>query len=529
MSNSTTQLVDTFIVPGEGTFQSRSHGDDRPRRGVRGVALVALASLFAAACATQVDPPPDPGPPPAQTPTVTPTARAALPALAFVLTQGWGSDLGSQAETPWGEVMLRGAIANLQHYRTKYDAYAIVSTNIADKAGKLTHVLDELAAAGVPFILDVMSSDMWELRNETLYQDGPKVNQAASVWAGLGVWPTLGGNPADPYQLEYYRNRYPTMFRGIRIMEPGDMYKMYEASGWSFADLNATITNIVQYAAHYGLFVEYNTLTWDCHADTDTWKCPDSYVKGTLQYLIANLMVQYPGVVYPTWPTNDGTNVERLDPGNKDGWASWESLVQPYWGERGMGISDQFWMTGAQAPDGSWYTVDDLPAQYVIAMVRDALDHGASLIQFEPYSRMFDPSTGGPSPANCLIGLELGVNFCNVKDRLETGQSLVAENGIPSQSGNVSLWVKNDGNMVVYGPNPLWSTGTWTVGAGSTAVMQSDGNFVLYNPNSPNGVSWASNTYTHHGAYLRVQDDGNVVVYDRDRRPLWSWMTGRLQ
>jgi hypothetical protein len=29
----------------------------------------------------------------------------------------------------------------------------------------------------------------------------------------------------------------------------------------------------------------------------------------------------------------------------------------------------------------------------------------------------------------------------------------------------------------------------------------------------------------HPGAFLAIQDDGNVVVYDRSRKPLWATAT----
>jgi hypothetical protein len=53
--------------------------------------------------------------------------------------------------------------------------------------------------------------------------------------------------------------------------------------------------------------------------------------------------------------------------------------------------------------------------------------------------------------------------------------------------------------------------------------MQDDGNFVLYDQD--NAPVWASNTDGNPGAYLAVQDDGNVVVY-QNGSPLWATNTG---
>ena len=58
---------------------------------------------------------------------------------------------------------------------------------------------------------------------------------------------------------------------------------------------------------------------------------------------------------------------------------------------------------------------------------------------------------------------------------------------------------------------------------GNIAIMQDDGNFVLYDQD--NEPVWASNTGGNPGAYLAVQDDGNVVVY-QDGSPLWATNTG---
>ena len=49
--------------------------------------------------------------------------------------------------------------------------------------------------------------------------------------------------------------------------------------------------------------------------------------------------------------------------------------------------------------------------------------------------------------------------------------------------------------------------------------MQSDGNLVTYEFGGKS--TWASHTSGRPGAYLAVQDDGNVVVYDGSKA-LWA-------
>jgi len=54
--------------------------------------------------------------------------------------------------------------------------------------------------------------------------------------------------------------------------------------------------------------------------------------------------------------------------------------------------------------------------------------------------------------------------------------------------------------------------------------MQSDGNLVLYSRNDE--AMWSTGTYGNHGAYMDFQNDGNLVIYkdksDGGRDVLWA-------
>ena len=50
--------------------------------------------------------------------------------------------------------------------------------------------------------------------------------------------------------------------------------------------------------------------------------------------------------------------------------------------------------------------------------------------------------------------------------------------------------------------------------------MQNDGNLVLYGPNQK--PLWASNTAGNPGSRLFVQPDGNVVIYAPNNLPIWD-------
>ena len=103
---------------------------------------------------------------------------------------------------------------------------------------------------------------------------------------------------------------------------------------------------------------------------------------------------------------------------------------------------------------------------------------------------------------------------------LAANVSLTSSQSLASCSGDYSLIMQSDGNLVLYqGSTALWASNT--VGSGADkAIMQGDGNFVVYT--SSGTPVWASNTAGNAGAYLAVQNDGNAVVYSASGAALWS-------
>ncbi len=100
-------------------------------------------------------------------------------------------------------------------------------------------------------------------------------------------------------------------------------------------------------------------------------------------------------------------------------------------------------------------------------------------------------------------------------------------NAIPP---GVSRWSDNkayrvthqeDGNVVVYDANGKPMWFTNTAGAtGGVFVMLSDGNLVL--KDAQNVVRWQSGTTGNPGAYFGIQVDGNVLIYNPGGAPIWS-------
>ncbi|EFJ32922.1 hypothetical protein SELMODRAFT_29034, partial [Selaginella moellendorffii] len=74
-----------------------------------------------------------------------------------------------------------------------------------------------------------------------------------------------------------------------------------------------------------------------------------------------------------------------------------------------------------------------------------------------------------------------------------------------------------DCNLILYAENRvLWSTKTSNKGLKCVLRLQEDGNLVLYSFNK--NVLWHSNTYCnnnncHENANLILQDDCNLVLY----------------
>lgn len=85
------------------------------------------------------------------------------------------------------------------------------------------------------------------------------------------------------------------------------------------------------------------------------------------------------------------------------------------------------------------------------------------------------------------------------------------------------LRVQGDGNVVLYvNGGARWHTNTNGHPTHSLRV-QSDGNVVVYN--NAGQWLWQSRTYNQPGGFLRLQDDGNLVVYSAAGTAVWaaSW------
>jgi len=90
-------------------------------------------------------------------------------------------------------------------------------------------------------------------------------------------------------------------------------------------------------------------------------------------------------------------------------------------------------------------------------------------------------------------------------------------------SGNelYQLRMQYDGNLVLYDYNNKTMWSSRTNGKGGVVLrMQYDGNLVIYT--ADNKPVWATGTNIRGGEYIRTQYDGNLVIYTADNKPVWA-------
>jgi hypothetical protein len=107
-------------------------------------------------------------------------------------------------------------------------------------------------------------------------------------------------------------------------------------------------------------------------------------------------------------------------------------------------------------------------------------------------------------------------------DRLSTNRVMLRNTYIRSSDGRYMLWLQNDGNLVMYGPQgAIWANHRTS----DFFVLQSDGNLVAYAFGK--GATWWSGTSGTGANTLTIQNDGNLVLYSPSRA-VWTYNRGRI-
>lgn len=113
-------------------------------------------------------------------------------------------------------------------------------------------------------------------------------------------------------------------------------------------------------------------------------------------------------------------------------------------------------------------------------------------------------------------------------DTLPSGGTLQPNQSLASTSGQYTVVMQGDGNLVLYDAagKALWASNTAGQGP-SFLAMQGDGNIVVYRL-SDGQPTWSSSTNGRGPSHLVLQNDGNFVVYrDADGAPSWASNTAR--
>lgn len=102
-----------------------------------------------------------------------------------------------------------------------------------------------------------------------------------------------------------------------------------------------------------------------------------------------------------------------------------------------------------------------------------------------------------------------------------------------SPCGNYHFTMQSDGDLILYvsrhfcPKNSLWNSETHGKSQGPfICMMQEDGNLVVYDRN--NNPIWASGTNNDKNQNrLDLQTDGNLVIYNQNQSAVWSSGTNR--
>lgn len=104
------------------------------------------------------------------------------------------------------------------------------------------------------------------------------------------------------------------------------------------------------------------------------------------------------------------------------------------------------------------------------------------------------------------------------RNNLRVGERLYGGEYLLSDDGRFVLTMQEDGNLVIYHKDRHYWNSKTQGNPGAFAQLQGDGNFVIYS--SSNKPLWHTNT--RDITTIRIQDDGNFVGYSASGASWWS-------
>ena len=328
-------------------------------------------------------------------------------ALVFQLDEGWGDGIIQNQDM----VALKRILANVKAFRSSFDVYALLPAAAADRT-KLTNVLDELKAEGVPFLLEAESSDTIQLNTNA-------ANAPYDAAHGFG---------SSVAQLEALRTRYGALFAGVRFMEVFGMNQQIVGckrfgANWCYKFTHvmpednffqkSLIEPYVAFAHRNHMFVLWGDHYWGANYDPkrETYDgrpyfnksarvTPEIFDKVMKQPQnerdIQELAAKYPDVMVAVYDNNDASGGVDNSALKIDTWAT--RIMRPFiaaGGFKGFGLSDQSWLC-PERPRDSHGT--ECPVNGVIGWAKNALAQGAIVIETEPVWYWFNLPPGEIAP-----------------------------------------------------------------------------------------------------------------------------------
>jgi hypothetical protein len=340
-------------------------------------------------------------------------ANCASKTLVFNLDQGFTDglqDLARKDRMKAGETLDR-MIASLHRAQSRYTVWALINPIQEDREATF-FVLDKLAQAGIPFVLDYYSSDITNLA----YIKKDWLDYKPRAFAPLkGLSLDADGPATSPDSLDYFSKRYGDKFVGLRQMErlgidivtkDPDEQPMIADAALAKRELSfdwQVATHALEWASNSrkliiwsdpALYDPYECYSSPTAAQTDV-KTRDSYVEGEgkLAARYSNLIPMYNnneglkrcGVAYGDWiltPRNFRLTGWQRIPSSI---ASVKRGSAPLTSTKGFGLSVQSW-TSDYDPTLSAGT---LPPEEIAIWTLDGFAKGASIVEFEPYFYFF--------------------------------------------------------------------------------------------------------------------------------------------
>lgn len=293
---------------------------------------------------------------------VTVASPLSAKAVVFQLDQDFSNGIAWNGDS----VGLQNAINALNPLRSKYEVYADVNT-ISASGGYLDSELDLLAKNGMPFVLDVYTSDGVSIGN--LFPSD--------------VYDLVHGQPLSLTTLQQYKQKYGSEFAGIRFMEVFALNDNVLAgisgcpSDTSYPCVGPTPSNPFYEKSMLEQFVSFASQNGMFALFMDTLPSPGQAAD------LRDVVSQYPNTVVVFYDNNMplGAYTE----------ATWQTDYQPFVaaGAKGFGLSDQAWLCSDEAT---------CPASTLATWAVDAFKNGAMVVEFEPVWYFFDFPVGEMTP-----------------------------------------------------------------------------------------------------------------------------------